>query len=280
MIRRLLLLITGFYLLALPLPVHALDTVSFEGHFIQGGLVVGQTLPGSIIKHGERQVRVSNNGTFILGFDRDAKPNDQISVEHPGKAAFLYPITIKKQTYKTTRIDGLPGRKVTPKEEDLKRIRADNAKIGAVRKLDTDTANFLSGFIWPVKGRISGVFGSQRILNGKPRRPHNGIDIAAKKGTPVIASADGTIALVHEDMFFSGKTVMIDHGHGLSSVYIHMDKITVKDGARVRQGDQIGTIGMTGRATGPHLHWGVTLFKVPLDPKIIVAGEKPMTHTN
>jgi murein DD-endopeptidase MepM/ murein hydrolase activator NlpD len=276
----LLLSLFAVFLIAVSLPAKALDTLSFEGHFIQGGLVIGQTLPGSIIKHGKRSVRVSSNGVFILGFGRDAKPKDQISVQHPGKTAVLHPLEVKKQTYKTSRINGVAKRKVTPKEEDLKRIRADNAKIGDVRKLDTAAASFLSGFIWPVKGRISGVFGSRRIFNGQPRRPHNGVDIAAKKGTPVLASADGTIALIHQDMFFSGKTVMIDHGHGLSSVYIHMNSITVKDGTKVRQGDQIGTIGMTGRATGPHLHWGVSLFKMPLDPKIMVVGEKPMTHTN
>ncbi len=265
----------------LSLPVLATsDNLSFEGHFMQGGLVVGQTLPGSKIKHGERVVPVSDTGVFILGFGRDAATKDSLSVQLPDGNRIRHPLTIRTQTYKTTRIDGLPKRKVTPKPEDLNRIKADNAKIGTVRRLQSPTTDYLSGFAWPVKGRISGIFGSQRILNGKPRRPHNGMDIAAPEGTPVLATADGIVQLVHEDMFFSGKTVMIDHGQGLSSVYIHMNKITVKQGKRVRQGDQIGTVGMTGRTTGPHLHWGINLFKMPLDPKLIVAGEKVLSRTD
>ena len=133
---------------------------------------------------------------------------------------------------------------------------------------------FDAGFIWPVEGRISGVFGSQRILNGKPRRPHNGVDIAAPTGTPVKAMGDGIVALVHQDMFFTGKTVMIDHGLGLNSVYIHMNAITVRDGEFVTKGTQIGTVGQTGRATGPHLHWGVSWFKTHLDPALLVGPQK------
>ncbi len=272
--------VISYALAGFPLPAIAQESLSFEGHFIQGGLVFGQTLPGAIVKHGKRTARVSGRGVFILGFDRDAKTNDQILVQLPDGKTITHPMIIKQQTYKTSRIDGLPGRKVTPKPEDLKRIRGDNTKIGAVRRLNSDVSGFLSGFIWPVKGRLSGVFGSQRILNGKPRRPHNGVDIAAKQGTPVLATASGTVALVHEDMFFSGKTVMIDHGHGLSSVYIHMNTITVAEGSVVQQGAQIGTVGKTGRATGPHLHWGVSLFKMPLDPKMIVAGEKTLARTD
>jgi len=260
--------------------VAAQSHLNFEGHFIQGGLVIGQTEPGSRITHGQRHVRVSDTGVFVLGFDRDAPAKDALSIQYPDGQKVTRPLIIRPQTYKTTRIDGLPERKVTPKEEDLKRIRSDNAKIGKVRRLDSASTDFLSGFIWPVKGRVSGVFGSQRILNGKPRRPHNGMDIAAPQGTPVLATADGIVRLVHEDMFLSGKTVMIDHGQGLSSVYIHMNNISVKQGSRVRQGDQIGTVGMTGRATGPHLHWGINLFKMPLDPKLIVAGEKQISRTD
>jgi len=258
----------------------AQNNLSFEGHFVQGGLVVGQTLPGSKVTHDKRDVRVSDSGVFVLAFDRDAPGEDQVAVQLPDGQKIIQTMSVRKQTYKTTRINGLPKRKVTPKEEDLKRIRADNAKIAQVRRLDSPSTAFLSGFIWPVKGRISGVFGSQRVLNGKPRRPHNGVDIAAPKGTPVLATADGVVALVHQDMFLSGKTVMIDHGHGLSSVYIHMNKITVKQGAHVRQGQQIGRVGVTGRTTGPHLHWGINLFKMPIDPKIAVVGEKTISRTD
>jgi murein DD-endopeptidase MepM/ murein hydrolase activator NlpD len=277
---RICLLILSAAMWIYPSVGSAAGPVGFEGHFVQGGLVVGQTLPRTKIRHGKRDVQVSDKGVFILGFDRDAPAEDHLSLKFADGREQKLPLIVRAQTYKTTRIDGLPKRKVTPKKEDLKRIRSDNAKIGHVRTLNSPSVDFLSGFVWPVGGRISGVFGSQRILNGKPRRPHNGMDIAAPKGTPVLATADGIVELVHEDMFFSGKTVMINHGHGLSSVYIHMNKITVKQGSRVRQAEQIGTIGMTGRATGPHLHWGINLFKMPLDPKLIVAGEKKITRTD
>ena len=171
-----------------------------------------------------------------------------------------------------SHVNGLPESKVTPKPSDMKKIREDNAKIARIRKLDSAEAHFMTGFIWPATGRISGVFGSQRILNGKPRRPHNGIDIAAPQGTPVVAMAEGRVAMAKSDMFLTGKTVMIDHGHGLNSIYIHMDQITIKSGDLVSRGQQIGTVGMTGRATGPHLHWGVSLFNTKLDPALLVGS--------
>ena len=130
----------------------------------------------------------------------------------------------------------------------------------------------MTGFIWPATGRISGVFGSQRILNGEPRRPHNGIDIAAPRGTPVVAMGAGRVVMANSDMFLTGKTVMINHGHGLTSIYIHMDRITVKRTDLVSRGQQIGAVGMTGRATGPHLHWGVSLFNTKLDPALLVGS--------
>ena len=263
-----------------PASAQAGDAARFDGLFMQGGLVVGKTQPGSKVLLEKKQIRVSDEGLFVLGFGRDAPETGEIMITSPGGQSSRQTFTVRPQTYKTTRIDGLPKRKVTPKPADRKRINADNAKIGAVRKLDSPTTDFRSGFAWPVKGRVSGVFGSQRILNGKPRRPHNGMDIAAPKGTPVFASADGIVALAHENMFFSGKTLMIDHGHGLTSVYIHMNTITVKSGTRIRQGEQIGTIGMTGRTTGPHLHWGINLFKMPLDPKLLVIGEKKISRTD
>jgi len=272
----LILFIAGFT----PVSVSADEVLNFNGLFMQGGLVIAKTQPGSRVQYKKQNIRVSKDGIFVLGFGRDEAKSGDVLITKPGGEISRQSFTVRPQTYKTTRIDGLPKRKVTPKAVDQKRINADNAKIGAVRKLDSAMTDFQSGFTWPVKGRVSGVFGSQRILNGKPRRPHNGMDIAAPKGTPVLASADGVVALVHENMFYSGKTVMIDHGHGLTSVYIHMNSISVKAGRRIGQGEQIGTIGMTGRATGPHLHWGINLFKMPLDPKLLVIGEKAISRTD
>lgn len=278
MIRRTGAVLLTYLLLATSIGHAAAQKVDLSGPLLPGGLVSGKVTPGASVNSNGRTVRVSDDGIFVLGFGRDAKPRQTLEIHDPDGFTYTQDIQLSKRSYKITRIDGLPGRKVSPKPEDLKRIRTDNAGIGRVRKLDSATLGFLSGFQWPVPGRISGVYGSQRVLNGKPRSPHNGVDIAAPSGTPVLASAAGTVALIHEDMFYSGKTVMIDHGHGLSSVYIHMSKISVKMGQSLGQGDKIGEIGMTGRATGPHLHWGISLFTTHLDPMLIVAGRTDVTE--
>jgi len=278
MMVRIGALLLAFSLLTVSAETAAAEKVELSGPLVPGGLVTGQVTPGAVVMSNGRTVRVSKDGVFVLGFGRDAKRQQTIEIQGPDGFIYTKDMSLSKRDYKITRIDGLPNRKVTPKPEDLKRIRADNAGIGRVRKLDTDYQGFLTGFQWPVKGRISGVFGSQRVLNGKPRNPHNGVDIAAPSGTPIVASASGSVALVHEDMFYSGKTVMIDHGHGLSSVYIHMSKISVKQGQSLKRGDKIGEIGMTGRATGPHLHWGISLFGTHLDPMLIVAGRTDVTE--
>jgi murein DD-endopeptidase MepM/ murein hydrolase activator NlpD len=253
--------------------VHAADRALLKGSLIPGSLIIGKVAPGSKINFHKKTVRVSPDGTFILGFGRNAKLTQSIEILDPNGFTYTQNIKLKKRTYNITRINGLPGRKVTPNPKDVKRIKANNAGIARVRQLDTKTQNFLNGFQWPILGRISGVYGSQRVLNGKPRSPHNGVDIAAPKGSTVLATATGTIALVHQDMFYSGKTVMIDHGHGLSSIYIHMSEILVKQGQLVTKGEAIGAVGMTGRATGPHLHWGISLFRTHLDPMLIVTGK-------
>ena len=253
--------------------VHAADRALLKGSLIPGSLITGKVAPGSKINFHKKTVRVSPDGTFILGFGRNAKLTQSIEILDPNGFTYTQNIKLKKRTYNITRIDGLPGRKVTPNPKDVNRIKANNAGIVRVRQLDTKTQNFLNGFQWPILGRISGVYGSQRVLNGKPRSPHNGVDIAAPKGSTVLATAKGTIALVHQDMFYSGKTVMIDHGHGLSSIYIHMSEILVKQGQLVTKGEAIGAVGMTGRATGPHLHWGISLFRTHLDPMLIVTGK-------
>jgi murein DD-endopeptidase MepM/ murein hydrolase activator NlpD len=269
------LLVAG--LAALPLllsaPAHALE---FSGKLVQGGLITGKVAPGTALTLDGAPVAVAPDGSFIVGFGRDAKRRAVLRAEPPDSTPEERELKIAKRKYKVQRIDGLPSRKVTPRSpEDLAKIRKDAELIAGVRERATLKTYFDTGFMWPVTGRISGVFGSQRVLNGKPRRPHNGVDVAAPRGTPVKAMGDGVVALVDQDMFFTGKTVMIDHGLGLSSVYIHMDKITVTDGEFVTKGMQIGTVGSTGRATGPHLHWGVSWFKTHLDPALLVGPQKP-----
>ncbi|MCW8916806.1 MAG: M23 family metallopeptidase [Magnetovibrio sp.] len=251
----------------LAIPAQALE---LNGSFKQGGLVVGQVEPGAQVQLNGEAIEVAANGAFVIGFARDAKPSATLTVITGGKTDFQK-LTIAKQNYKIQRIDGLPSRKVTPNPADVARIKADNAQIWKVRvSMNADT-RFLSGFQWPVTGPISGVFGSQRILNGKPKSPHNGVDIAAPRGSTIVTPADGVVALVHQDMFYTGKTVMIDHGMGLTTVYAHMDDVSVIEGQVLIQGDSIGTVGKTGRATGPHLHWGMTWKSTHLDP-MLAAG--------
>lgn len=268
MISRFICALLGV-LICTTVSAHAID---IKGNLTQGGLVTGRADPGAKISVSKRQIRVSPEGYFLVGFSRDAPAKILLKIVHSSGVQENKTLRIKPQTWKISRVDGLPGRKVTPKPEDLRRIRADSAKIKQVRRLSTVTPHFLSGFIWPIRGRISGVFGSQRVLNGKSRRPHYGTDIAAPLGTPVLAMADGVVALVHQDMFFTGKTLMIDHGHGLASVYAHMDKMLVKDGQRITKGTPIGHVGKTGRATGPHLHWGISLFSTHLDPQLVAGA--------
>ena len=255
--------------------VYPAGALEISGTFIQGGLATGKVEPGTKLTLDGQPVAVAPNGSFIIGFGRKAKAKVVLRAEPPEGPLEVQELAIEKRKYKIQRIDGLPQRKVSPtKPEDLARIKNDQIQIAEVRKRTTLKTFFDTGFIWPVEGRISGVYGSQRILNGEPRSPHNGVDVAAPRGTPVKTMGDGIVALVNEDMFFTGKTVMIDHGLGLTSVYIHMDKTTVKEGDFVTKGTQIGTVGATGRATGPHLHWGVSWFKTALDPALLVGPQK------
>ncbi len=244
--------------------------VHLEGPRVQGGLLQGRVTPGSVVKFEGERVRVSRDGRFLVGFGRDAPPKAVLSVTFPDGRKQRYGLSVKSRKYRIQRIDGLPPSKVTPSKEDLKRIRREVALVKRARKVDDPRTDFLGGFRWPVKGRISGVYGSQRILNGEPRRPHYGIDIAAPRGTRVVAPAGGVVTLVHRDMYFSGGTMIVDHGHGLSSAFLHLSRILVKKGQRVKQGQLIAEVGSTGRSTGPHLDWRINLFGRRLDPALLV----------
>jgi len=241
-----------------------------DGKFIQGGLVVGSTLPGAAVEVDGRSVRVSSKGRFLIGFSRDAGPSARLRVRLPDGRDMTRALSIAKRTYKVQRINGLPRKLVTPPESVYARIRSENAEIAKARAQDTAVPRFESGWVWPALGRISGVYGSQRILNGKPRQPHYGIDIAAPVGTSVVSPADAVVALVHRDMYYTGGTIILDHGHGLSSAMLHMNTIDVGVGDVVGIGQKIGTVGKSGRATGPHLDWRINLFKARLDPGFLV----------
>lgn len=243
----------------------------FEGTVEQGGLVIGHATPGATVQVDGRSVPVTLGGDFLIGFGRDAAPKAKVLVVHADGRRETRTLAVRQRTYPEQRIDGLPAAQVTPDPAALKRIRADAARIRAVRaRAVSEEPHYLDGFAWPVKGRISGVFGSRRVLNGVPRRPHFGVDIAAPAGTAIGAMGGGVVALVDDDMFYTGKTLMIDHGHGLASVYAHMSEILVVEGEDVVKGQPIGRIGASGRATGPHVHWGVSLFRTPLDPALVV----------
>jgi murein DD-endopeptidase MepM/ murein hydrolase activator NlpD len=174
-------------------------------------------------------------------------------------------------------VDGLPPQTVTPDPEALERIREEAAMVGNARARRDERSDFAGDWAWPATGRLSGFYGSQRVLNGEPRRPHFGVDVAAPEGSPVYAPADGIITLAHPDMYFSGGTIVLDHGHGLSSSFLHLSAIEVEAGTTVKQGDLIGRIGMTGRASGPHLDWRMNWLDKRVNPQPLV-GEMPATE--
>jgi murein DD-endopeptidase MepM/ murein hydrolase activator NlpD len=234
-------------------------------------MAVGKTLPGSTVHQDGQPVRVSAEGDFLLGFTRDAPATSTIRLELPTGEVIEETLQVASRDYRIQRIDGLPQRKVTPRTpEDLARIRRDAADAKKARARDDDRQDFLGGFDWPVVGPISGVYGSQRILNGKPRRPHFGVDVAAPVGTPVKAPAAGIVTLAAPDMFFSGGTLIVDHGHRLTSSFLHLSKLHARVGDRVEKGDVIAEVGATGRVTGAHLDWRMNLRDRRIDPQLLV----------
>ncbi len=243
--------------------------------FSQGGVAIGKTAPDAQVKLDGKAVRVSPEGHFVIGFGRDHGASAQLLIAHADGPQEQRSLEIAPRDYAIQRIDGLPPSKVTPRSEaDLKRIRDDIRQVKAARAADDPRTDFVTEWIWPVTGIITGVYGSQRVLNGEPRRPHYGIDIAAPTGTPVKAPADGVVTLTHPDMFFSGGTLILDHGHRLSSTFLHLDEILVEEGQRVRQGESIATVGATGRVTGAHLDWRMNCGSARVDPGLLVPPMK------
>ncbi len=247
-----------------------IQALEFLGKFEQGAFILGKTNPDSKIKIDNKDVRVTKDGFFAFGLDRDRKNNIIIKIIEKNKTRIVEK-KILKRDYKIQRIDGLPSKQVTPPPEVYDRIKKDNILIGKARSIDSTLNFFKDKFIFPIdKYIITGVYGSQRILNGKPRRPHYGIDFHAPEGTPVKAMMDGIVTLSQNDMYFTGGTIIFDHGHGISTLYMHMKDISVKVGQRVKQGQIVGTLGQSGRATGPHLDIRLNWFDVKLDPMTIL----------
>lgn len=248
--------------------------VTWRGEWCQGHLLRGQAEPGSQAWLNTSKLRVGPTGDFVFGFSRDEAEVQTLKVQRPNGVTWLHADKPCVREYKIQRIDGLPPKKVTPDEASLKRIRQEGARAAAARKFDEADESVFVDFIWPAQGPISGVYGSQRILNGQPRRPHFGVDVAAPTGTPVIAPAAGVVRMAHPDMYFSGGTLIVDHGFGVTSSFLHLSRIVVEEGQRVEQGQKIAEIGATGRVTGPHLDWRMNWFKVRVDPQPLV-GEMP-----
>tara|TARA_Y200000002_G_scaffold267719_1_gene222594 strand:- start:12 stop:815 length:804 start_codon:yes stop_codon:yes gene_type:complete len=247
-----------------------IQALEFLGKFEQGAFILGKTNPDTKIKIDNKEVRVTKDGYFAFGLDRDRKNNIIVKIIEKNKTTIVEK-KILKRDYKIQRIDGLPSKQVTPPPEVYDRIKKDNILIGKARSIDSTLNFFKNKFIYPIdKYIITGVYGSQRILNGKPRRPHYGIDFHAPEGTPVKAMMDGIVTLSENDMYFTGGTIIFDHGHGISTLYMHMKDISVKVGQRVKQGQIVGTLGQSGRATGPHLDIRLNWFGVKLDPMTIL----------
>jgi murein DD-endopeptidase MepM/ murein hydrolase activator NlpD len=247
--------------------VHSLE---LKGSFYQGNLILGKTEPRSKIYVDKKEVKISKKGFFVFGLNKDRKNNIEIEIIKDQEKRKIIKKVYKKE-YRIQRIEGLPKKLVTPPEEVYERIKNDNKLIGKARSIDSNLNFFKEKFKLPINNSIiTGVYGSQRILNGIPKSPHYGLDFAAKEGKKVMAMLDGIATLSEKDLYYTGGTIIFDHGHGVSTLYMHMKDIYVKTGQRVKQGDIIGTVGKTGRATGAHLDIRLNWFDVKLDPASVL----------
>jgi len=239
---------------------------TFKGEFIQGSFILGKTESGSEVFIDKKKVKVTSDGYFAFGLGRDRKNDVVITINEKKIVKKVF-----KRKYKIQRIDGLEEKKVTPPEEVYERIKRENKWIGEARAINSDLSFFKNKFINPLENAIiTGVYGSQRILNGKPKWPHYGIDFAAEEGTEIKAMLDGVVTLAEPDLFYTGGTLIFDHGHGISTLYMHMKTLMVKKGQKVKQGDVIGTVGSTGRSTGAHLDVRLNWFQIRLDPAFVL----------
>jgi len=245
------------------------EYTTLSGSFVPGSLLIGKTLPNSEIKLGEQSIKVATDGTFVLGFGRDAVLVHALSINTP-KANITLPLTLLPRKYREQRVNGISKKITHPNPKNVARARLDAKQVRAARAIWSDSLHFTQQFIWPAKGRISGVYGSVRYYNGKKGRPHYGVDMAGPTGTDVIAPADGIVRLFVPDMFYSGGTLIIDHGMGVNSTFLHLSKGLVKAGDEVKQGQLIAKTGTTGRSTGPHLDWRMNWKNKRVDPQLLV----------
>lgn len=259
-------------LLGMLSPPVAAACLDWQGQLRQGGLIWARVAPGTEVSLAGEDLDVLEDGRVFAGFGRDAPARAELEVS--GATDCTETLAIAQRDYNIQRVEGVPQRTVTPSEEHLARIRKEQAKVGAAKATDLQRPDLLegalAGFTWPVTGPISGVYGSQRIYNGTPRSPHYGVDVAVPTGTEVRAPAAGVVTLAEPDLFYSGGTIILDHGYRLSSSFLHLSKVRVTVGDEVQPGDVIGEVGATGRATGPHLDWRMSWRGHRIDPQLLV----------
>ena len=242
---------------------------NFKSHLTPGGFYIGQVKPDHRVLFQKREVRVNSQGKFIIGFGRDEALLQHYKVITPGGKTIRHDLELEPRKYRVSSLTGIDKKYISPKTEVLNRIKREAARVREARNVDSDIEEFWQGFSWPVKGRISGVYGSQRIYNGRPGRPHYGLDVAVPVGTSVKAPASGIVRLADPDLYYSGGTIIIDHGHGLTSSFLHLSNVSVEAGQSVERGDIIGEVGATGRVTGAHLDWRYNWFNKRLDPALL-----------
>ncbi len=244
--------------------------VVFPDSVSQGAMVIGKVPLGSEVKFAGRTLRLTPYGSVVLGVGRDEKGPLAVAVRKPDGSNETVRIAVTPRDWPIERIDGVPPATVNPPPAIASRIQREQARVVAVRTRDDARTDFIQAFIWPVQGRISGRFGNQRVYNGTPKSAHSGMDIAAATGTPVKAPAAGVVTFADPGLYLTGGTLVIDHGHGISSNFLHLSRIDAKVGDRVEQGRVVAAVGATGRATGPHLHWGMNWFDVRIDPLLVL----------
>lgn len=265
--RCLLVLLLPFVAMAAAAEV----PLDLRGEPAPGSLMIGRTAPSATVFLNEKPVRIDADGWFVFGFGRDAKGQQVLSIEANGER-LERALSLQPREWAVQYIEGVPQETVTPPAEQLARIRAEAALVREARKADSSLVHFREPFGWPLAAPITGVYGSQRFYNGTPKRPHFGVDLAAPVGTPVYAPAGGRVTLAHPDMFYSGGTLVLDHGMGVSSTFIHLHRILVEEGDVVEQGQVIAEVGKTGRSTGAHLDWRINWFDERLDPQWFLGG--------
>ncbi|MGQ0798765.1 MAG: M23 family metallopeptidase [Pseudomarimonas sp.] len=241
----------------------------------QGSLVVGITDPAIRVRLGERSLRVDDGGRFVFGVGRDEPGPVTLQLSDARGGMRLAEVRVNARAWPTERVNGVAQETVTPSPAMAARIAREQAAVALARQRDDARSDFATPFQWPLKGRISGVFGSQRIYNGEPRSPHSGLDVAAATGTPLRAPAAGVVTFAEPDLYLTGGTVLLDHGHGVSSVFLHLSRIDVVVGQQIESGQVLGAVGATGRASGPHMHWGLNWFDVRLDPSLLPGIKAP-----